>query len=70
MHSHMVITLSAVHNLLHWVCPYRVPDAEEMILNRLGFIFLAYRVNYWWLECLLFLVIHIVSGFASSYMAG
>ena len=33
MHSHMVITLSAVHNLLHWVCPYRVPDAEEMILN-------------------------------------
>jgi len=28
----------------------RVPDEEEMILKRLGFIFLAYRVDYWWWE--------------------
>jgi hypothetical protein len=30
--------------------PDRETDAEEMILSRLGFIFLAYRVDYWWWE--------------------
>ena len=28
----------------------REPTPEEQILNRLGFIFLAYRVDYWWWE--------------------
>jgi hypothetical protein len=36
----MVVTGWSIHS-------NRVPDAEEMILKRLGFIFLAYRVDYW-----------------------
>jgi len=27
--------------------PDREPDPEEILINRLGFIFLAYRVEFW-----------------------
>ena len=55
MTLHMGYTSSAVHNLLRHgrnrlvvtIHSNRVPDEEEMILKRLGFIFLAYRVDYW-----------------------
>ena len=55
MHSHMdaVHVLRYERSLLRACASIRsnrVPDTEEMILNRLGFIFLAYRVEYWWWE--------------------
>ena len=27
-----------------------LPNEEQVLMNRLGFIFLAYRVDYWWWE--------------------
>ena len=30
--------------------PDRDPSDEELLVFRLGFIFLAYRIDYWWWE--------------------
>ena len=29
---------------------YHIPPPDQLIVNRLGFLFIAYRVEYWWWE--------------------